>query len=252
MKKLNQNLEAMVKQLYDYWFVQFDFPNEEGKPYKSSGGSMIWNGHLRTLVPEDWRCVELSDVISNDRIQQVNPALQPNTLFKHLSFPSFDKSCSYDEEYGSEIHSNKIVVKENYILAAKLNPWIKRIAWGSNEENLICSTEFVVLDPKEPEYKPFLYTMVNQKSFIDYCTSSTTGTSHSQRRIKPEIMKKYKFAFCKEVCKLFCKAVAPIINMQLDNIKQIRELQKQRNDLLPLLMNGQVSVTQLNSDLSHD
>ena len=46
-RQINDNLEAMAKQLYDYWFVQFDFPNEEGKPYKSSGGAMVWNDKLR-------------------------------------------------------------------------------------------------------------------------------------------------------------------------------------------------------------
>ena len=49
---INDNLEAMAKQLYDYWFVQFDFPNEEGKPYKSSGGKMVWNEKLKREIPE--------------------------------------------------------------------------------------------------------------------------------------------------------------------------------------------------------
>lgn len=51
---LNDNLEAMAKQLYDYWFVQFDFPNEEGKPYKSSGGAMVWNEKLKREIPQGW------------------------------------------------------------------------------------------------------------------------------------------------------------------------------------------------------
>ena len=54
-RKINQNLEAMAKQLYDYWFVQFDFPNEEGKPYKSSGGKMVWNDKLKREIPESWK-----------------------------------------------------------------------------------------------------------------------------------------------------------------------------------------------------
>ena len=45
----------MAKQLYDYWFVQFDFPNEEGKPYKSSGGEMVWNNKLKREIPEGWK-----------------------------------------------------------------------------------------------------------------------------------------------------------------------------------------------------
>ena len=53
-RQINQNLEAMAKQLYDYWFVQFDFPNEEGKPYKSSGGKMVWNDKLKREIPEKW------------------------------------------------------------------------------------------------------------------------------------------------------------------------------------------------------
>ena len=146
---LNQNLEAMAKQLYDYWFVQFDFPDENGKPYKSSGGSMVWDNNLRQLIPERWNCVKLSELLSDEKITQINPALSPDILFKHLSFPSFDRCGSYEDEFGSEIHSNKIVVKESYILAAKLNPWIKRVAWGSDAESLICSTEFVVLNPIE-------------------------------------------------------------------------------------------------------
>ena len=59
---VNDNLEAMAKQLYDYWFVQFDFPNEEDKPYKSSGGAMVWNEKLKRKIPQGWSNGILSDV----------------------------------------------------------------------------------------------------------------------------------------------------------------------------------------------
>ncbi len=61
---LNQNLEAMAKLLYDYWFVQFDFPNEEGKLYKSSGGKMVWNEKLKRNIPVGWHCGNLSEMLS--------------------------------------------------------------------------------------------------------------------------------------------------------------------------------------------
>jgi len=61
-RQINDNLEAMAKQLYDYWFVQFDFPNEEGKPYKSSGGTMVWNEKLKRMIPQGWNNGILSDV----------------------------------------------------------------------------------------------------------------------------------------------------------------------------------------------
>ena len=58
---INQNLEAMAKQLYDYWFVQFDFPNEDGKPYKSSGSAMVWNEELKREIPQGWSNMSIGD-----------------------------------------------------------------------------------------------------------------------------------------------------------------------------------------------
>ena len=63
-RKINDNLEAMAKQLYDYWFVQFDFPNEEGKPYKSSGGVMVWNEKLKREIPQGWDFCVLEDLLT--------------------------------------------------------------------------------------------------------------------------------------------------------------------------------------------
>lgn len=66
-RAINQNLEAMVKQLYDYWFVQFDFPNEEGKPYKSSGGEMVWNEKLKREIPKRWKDITLNAFIDKNK-----------------------------------------------------------------------------------------------------------------------------------------------------------------------------------------
>ena len=63
-RAINQNLEAMAKLLYDYWFVQFDFPNEEGKPYKSSGGKMVWNETLKREIPDGWEILQLGKICS--------------------------------------------------------------------------------------------------------------------------------------------------------------------------------------------
>jgi len=64
-RSINHNLEAMAKQLYDYWFVQFDFPDENGKPYKSSGGKMVWNEKLKREIPEGWHCFRLNEIEPN-------------------------------------------------------------------------------------------------------------------------------------------------------------------------------------------
>ena len=75
---INQNLEAMAKQLYDYWFVQFDFPNEEGKPYKSSGDKMVWNEKLKREIPEGWDISLIKDIATT---------YSGGTLSKVVSYP---------------------------------------------------------------------------------------------------------------------------------------------------------------------
>ena len=211
---------------------------------------MEWNETLRKEIPQNWDIKILRDIIIDDGIKQINPQQQPNKVFKHLSFPSYDACGSYFEEQGETIRSNKTIVKSGYVLAAKLNPWIKRIAWGSEDEDLICSTEFVVLNATNSKTKAFLYEMVNQDSFIEYCSTSSTGTSHSQRRVKPDIMKMYQFPYNEHIAEMFSEQLLPQLNKYFSNIEQNRKLEKMRDDLLPLLMTGQISITQLNSDLS--
>ena len=176
----------MAKQLYDYWFVQFDFPNEEGKPYKSSGGKMVWNEKLKREIPEGWEVVRLKNLAETEK-DQINPQSFPDVHFKHYSMPEFDKTGTYGVELGSEIQSNKFVISENSVMVSKLNPWTSRVMCGNNEENQIGSTEFVVLNPKDVRNKPFIYQLVKSEKFITYCTKGSTGTSHSHRRINPDL-----------------------------------------------------------------
>ena len=75
-RSINHNLEAMAKQLYDYWFLQFDFPDENGKPYKSSGGKMVWNEKLKREIPEGW-----NDCVLGDYIGRITNGLNPRNNF---------------------------------------------------------------------------------------------------------------------------------------------------------------------------
>jgi len=82
-RKENATLEAMAKQLYDYWFVQFDFPDANGKPYKSSGGKMVYNETLKREIPEGWEVKMLKD-ITNGEMESITPVNTPNTLIQTL------------------------------------------------------------------------------------------------------------------------------------------------------------------------
>jgi type I restriction enzyme, S subunit len=240
-KKVNHELEAMVKVIFNYWFIQFDFPNHEGKPYKSSGGKMVWNDELGNEIPQGWFPQELNQ-ITDVSSESVNPRNFLNADFKHFSIPVFDETGTFGLEKGAQINSNKFLVKESDILVSKLNPWFNRVVLGEKGENIICSTEFVVWRSKNNDIKNYLYSIATNKSFINYCTKNATGTSNSHKRVNPTTMMEYKVAHDDKVAEQFGRKVDSIVKLLFNNMKQNQELITLRDSLLPLLMNGQVKV----------
>jgi len=96
-KQINDNLEAIAKQLYDYWFVQFDFPNEEDKPYKSSGGAMVWNEKLKREIPEGWEVKQLRDIIETNRGISYNTSSISGGGVPMINLASFNVDGSYKD-----------------------------------------------------------------------------------------------------------------------------------------------------------
>ena len=247
--RINRELEAMAKTLHDYWFVQFDFPNEQGKPYKSSGGKMVYNTELKREIPEDWEVKTLAKVtaVSNE---SVNPMLNPDQEFKHYSIPTYDSTKTYGIEKGIDIRSNKFIVAESDILVSKLNPWFSRVIYPIKEDDLICSTEFVVWRTSNTNIKNYLFMVAKGEHFISHCTQSATGTSNSHKRVNPTVMMRYKVPFNSELIQKFGATINSWIkigiNKQIEN-KQLIEL---RDWSLPMLMNGQVTVKETEERLS--
>ena len=238
--RMNAELEAMAKQLYDYWFVQFDFPDENGNPYKSSGGKMVYNPTLKREIPEGWEVKNLNQLAETSK-ESITPSENPDREYKHYSIPAYDSCGSYLLEKGRDIQSNKFVVHKGQILAPKLNPWYNRIIMVDSDD-AICSTEFVVLDAVEDYIRGYLYYIVKTGSFVSYCTKGSTGTSHSQRRVPPEILKGFSVPFNKDIVAMFTDCVKSQIEKQNSSLDQIRTLTHLRDSLLPMLMNGQVTV----------
>lgn len=240
-RKINAELEQMAKGLYDYWFVQFDFPNSEGKPYKSSGGKMVYNEQLKREIPEGWEVKEISQ-LSNNSADSILPSDYPNEVFKHASIPAYDKTGDYTEEYGCNILSNKYQVEESHILVSKLNPWENRVVWGRGLDNLIASTEYIMWKLIDIREKGFLYYVAQSNQFIEYCSRGATGTSKSHRRINPNLMMMFAIPYNKSVVRTFSETVQTMIELKYSNLSQIHRLAPLRDQLLPLLMNGQVKI----------
>ena len=243
--QINDNLEAMAKQLYDYWFVQFDFPNEEGKPYKSSGGAMVWNEKLKREIPQGWSGVSLKDLALTSR-NAITPV--ENEVYQHFSIPSFDACGSYSLDNGSDIKSDKFVLQKGQLLVSKLNPWFNRVVWVPKGTNMIGSTEFVVLNPNNESESGYIYSVIKSPKFIAYCSQAATGTSHSQRRVSPDVLMAFKVVYEQGVVQKYGCLIEKIQKQQAELLSEIAILTKQRDELLPLLMNGQATVNYHLSD----
>lgn len=239
--RINVELEAMAKTLYDYWFIQFDFPDSSGKPYKTSGGKMVYNPTLKREIPEGWEAKQLSKItpVSN---QSANPADSPDQVFRHYSIPVYDATKTYRLESGDTIGSNKFTVEESDILVSKLNPWFSRIIYAMEEEDIICSTEFVVWRTPNDSIKNFLYMVATSQQFLAHCTQSATGTSNSHKRVNPGVMMRFEIPFKEEIASALGEKLEPMIKKMISNQRESTELAKLRDWLLPILMNGQVTV----------
>ena len=238
-RQINDNLEAMAKQLYNYWFVQLDFLNEEGKPYKSSGGAMVWNEKLKREIPQGWSGVSLKDLAVTSR-NAITPI--ENEVYQHFSIPSFDACGSYSLDNGSDIKSDKFVLQEGQLLVSKLNPWFNRVVWVPRGTNMIGSTEFVVLNPNNKSESGYIYSVIKSPKFVAYCSQAATGTSHSKRRVSPDVLMAFKVAYEPDVVQKYGCFMENIQKRQAELLSETATLTKQRNEFLPLLMNGQISI----------
>ena len=218
--QINDNLEAMAKQLYDYWFVQFDFPNEEGKPYKSSGGAMVWNDKLKREIPQGWDFCVLEDLLT----------IRNGRDHKHLADGIYPVYGS-----GGEMRkvSEYLYDGESVLMPRK----------GSLNNIMYVNEAFWTVDTmfysemKLSNCAKYIYYTIKDIDFTRWDSgtgvpSMTSSTLYSIKLVKPQ----------NETLKKFDEMISPLF----EHMKQISEqnvvLTKQRDELLPLLMNGQASV----------
>lgn len=251
--RINAELEAMAKLLYDYWFVQFDFPMTAaqavalgkpqlaGKPYRSSGGKMSYNEVLKREIPQGWEAKTLSHLVPVTK-ESVDPEETPDKVFKLFSIPVFDATGTYSLEKGVNVGSNKFIVTGNDILVSKLNPWFSRVIYTPADIEAVCSTEFVVWKTIASWMKAFLFIVARSPQFVTFCTQSATGTSNSHKRVNPEVMMSHSIPWEPGQAQSFGETVNPILLARQLNEIQNKELAQLRDWLLPMLMNGQVTV----------
>lgn len=251
-RAINQNLEAMAKQLYDYWFVQFDFPDENGRPYKSSGGEMVWNKKLKRDIPISWETKQIDDVA------EIYNGATPSTI-NELNYGGdivwiTPKDLSDQKQkfvYKGERNISQVgydscsthLLPSNTILMSSRAP-IGLLAISKTE---LCTNQgFKSFAPKSGNIAVYLYYYLQHH--IRQIEQLGTGTTFKEVS-REDILKFPILKPSDNVLDLWEEMVSSLNDRQLEIQKENESLIKQRNELLPLLMNGQVSV---NSDLSDD
>lgn len=243
--KIKTKLEKMAKDLYNYWFIQFDFPDENGQPYKTSDGEMFYNEILKREIPKGWEVKELQNIVSISN-EQITP--KENTIYKHYSIPAFDEKGTYTLDLGINIRSNKSIVKPCDILISKLNPRFSRVICATNEENMISSTELIVFRCNNHEDQALIYCIAKSDNFYSYCIKNATGSSGSHNRINSEIMGAFKIPYNDSIYKAFKSHIDCVIQKRNLIINENQKLKNLRDFLLPILMNGRVTVADSQED----
>lgn len=238
-----EELEDMAKTLYDYWFTQYDFPNADGEPYRSSGGEMVWNEELKCEIPKGWDPGTVATLLRIEN-KSVDPQQLGSTVMEHYSIPAFDEDHTPLYEPANTIESGKYCVDKECILTSKLNPHFKRL-WDPfcETENAICSTEFIVYRPRKAWTRPFCYAVLNSDAFYAHMSSKATASTGSRKRIQPDVSASFALAIPDEdTMRLFVSMYDPIMRRLKNLYKENHELHKLRDWLLPMLMNGQATV----------
>ena len=245
-KQINQNLEAMAKQLYNYWFVQFDFPNEEGKPYKSSGGKMVWNEKLKREIPFGWHCGNLFEiaVFTNGLACQKFRPKDDEASLPVIKIREMHDGISADTEKVTPNIPESVKVYNGDVLfswSASLEVMLWAYGLGGLNQHI-----FKVTSANDFPKSFFYFQLLD---YVDVFKKMAEARKTTMGHITQDHLQQSAIAIPdnKDIADRFEELISPIFNQIIKLHEEILNLTKQRDKLLPLLMNGQVLV---NSDLS--
>ena len=246
-RRINDNLEAMAKQLYDYWFVQFDFPNEEGKPYKSSGGAMVYNERLKREIPIGWTCCSIKEMCDINK-KTINK--DEHKQIEYLDTGSITQGhISNTEIYSVDMAPSRAQrkVEDLSILYSSVRPRLLHYGILSTpKENFIVSTGFVTLDAKYKKMALMVYYYLTSNTITEHLASIADTAVSSYPSISPDDIAYLDIVIpSNDNIQKYNDIVEPMFRKMSTLRKEIDSLTKRRDELLPLLMNGQASV---NSD----
>ncbi|OQQ74421.1 restriction endonuclease subunit S [Ligilactobacillus salivarius] len=221
-----QQLEAMAKTIYDYWFLQFEFPNEEGKPYRSSGGRMIWNEELQQEIPEGWTSTRLKDII----VENPKSKIKVSDVKNDGEIPFFTSGAD--------------ILSTNESIVSGLNCYLNTggnadVKYYYGEASYSTDTWCITAENETKYILPFVLNKI--KPSMDKVFFQGIGLRHLQKNL----LREYQFCFPdSNVVKEFSKLASDIFKKQHYLLEENKKLESLKQFLLPFLMNGQVTINE--------
>ena len=245
-KRINDNLEAMAKQLYDYWFVQFDFPNEEGKPYKSSGGAMVYNEKLKREIPKGWHCGTLLDIAEYTNglaCQKYRPI--DNNKLPVIKIKEMHDGLSADTEWVRADIPDDVKVFDGDVLFS-WSASLEVILWAYGNGGLNQHI-FKVTSKNGYPRSFYFYQLIH---YVGVFKQMAEARKTTMGHITQDHLRQSTIALPPnvDIANKLEEKLCPIFDEIVKNNQEIMALTKQRDELLPLLMNGQASVNYHLSD----
>lgn len=247
--QINQELEAMAKTLYDYWFVQFDFPDQNGKPYKSSGGKMVYNPELKREIPEGWEVEKLGELIQLERgVTYAKSDIVEKTTNDAIGVLRATNITRNVMDLNDLVYLTKDKINNKQII--KQNETLIVMSSGSKEhlgKNAINYYEEVIgfgafcskIVPQK--YSAYINTFLQSSEFKCYLLKQSMGTNINNLT-NSDILDCRIILPNEEILDKFENMVEKNIKLISNNYIQNQELTQLRDWLLPMLMNGQVKV----------
>ena len=246
-KSICFELESMAKTLYDYWFVQFDFPDENGRPYRASGGEMVWNPQLKREIPKGWEAGtigQIGSVISGGTPTTTREDyycnhgiawITPNDLSKNED-KMFISHGERDITQSGLDNSSAVLMPKHSVLLSTRAP-IGYLAISSNE---ICTNQgFKSIVPNAGYHEYFIYYLIKRN--VPAIAQQGVGTTFKE--VSKDTLSNFAVPLPpKSLVNNFAEKVTPLCEKRCILEEENHELKRVRDWLLPMLMNGQARV----------
>ena len=241
-RKRIATLEAMAKEIYDYWFVQFDFPDAHGRPYKSSGGAMVYNPDLKREIPKGWEVKPLGELMKTNASSYSDRTLPSRIQYIDIAAVS-NGAVSSKTEYDKDRAPGRArrIAKRGDTIWSSVRPNLKAYALVLNpQEGDVFSTGFTVLSPVDVPYG-FLYLAVTAEAYVSYLVSRAGNSAYPA--VLPSAFGEYEITVPpRDLLDRFADQTERMFELRQNCFDEIQSLSSLRDFLLPLLMNGQVKV----------